>query len=77
MSMVLLCLMTDLKQMSTAQLKQYLSDYRSDDENFSEASSELLNRDSNPTIYSANMPLEELERVIREKIEQTKQAQSN
>lgn len=66
--------MSDLKQMTTAQLKQYLSDYRNDNEKFSEALSELLSHDPNPTIYPADMPLEEMERIIREKIEQGKQS---
>ena len=65
--------MTDLKQMTAIQLKQYLSDYRSDDEKFHAALSELLSRELNPTIYPANMPLEEMERIIKEKIEQAKQ----
>jgi hypothetical protein len=65
--------MTDLKQMTAIELKQYLSDYRSDDEKFHAALSELLSRESNPTIYPANMPLEEMERIIKEKIEQAKQ----
>lgn len=66
--------MADLKQMTTAQLKQYLSDYRNNDENFSEALSELLRQDPNPTIYPADMSLEEMEQIIREKIEQGKQS---
>ena len=60
--------MTDLKQMTTAELKQYLSDHRRDDDKFNEALGELLNREPNPTIYPADMPPEEMERVIREKI---------
>lgn len=64
--------MADLKQMTTAQLKQYLSEYRRDDDKFSEVLSELLNRDPNPTIYPADMPIEEMERVIKEKIEQSR-----
>lgn len=68
-------MMTDLKQMTTKQLKQYLSEHRNDDDQFSNALSELLNRDPNPVIYPADLPLEEMERIIKEKIEQTKQSE--
>jgi len=61
--------MTDLKQMTVTQLKQYLSEERGDDdkfsEAFSEALSELLSRDRNPVIYPADMPLEEIDRVAK------------
>ena len=60
--------MTNLKQMTTAELKQYLSEHRIDDDKFSEALGELLNREPSPTIYPADMPLQDMERVIREKI---------
>ena len=60
--------MINLKQMTTAELKQYLSEHRRDDDKFSEALGELLNREPNPTIYTADMPLQDTERVIREKI---------
>jgi hypothetical protein len=66
--------MIDLKQMTSPQLKQYLSEHRTDEEKFSEALRELLSRDSNPTIYPANMPLEQLDKVLREKIRQAKQS---
>jgi pyrroloquinoline quinone (PQQ) biosynthesis protein C len=56
--------------MTTKQLKQYLSENRNHEEQFSEALSELLNRDPNPVIYPADMPLEEMERIIKAKIEQ-------
>lgn len=55
--------------MTNSELKQYLSKYRNDDEAFSEALSELLNRNPNGQRYSADMPPEEIERVIREHIE--------
>jgi cephalosporin-C deacetylase-like acetyl esterase len=60
--------MTDLTQMTVRELKQYLSENRSDDDKFSKALAELLKRDSNPVIYSQDMPLEEQERIFREKI---------
>ena len=60
--------MTNLTQMTTAELKQYLSAHRRDDDKFSEALGELLNRESNPAIYPADMPLQDVERVIQEKI---------
>jgi len=62
--------MTELKQMTVTELKQYLSDGRGDDDRFSEALRELLSRDRNPVIYPADMPLEEIDRVMRAKIEQ-------
>ncbi len=60
--------MTDLTQMTVTELKQYLSENRSNDEKFSEALAELLKRDPNPVIYSKDMPLEEQERIFMEKI---------
>ena len=60
--------MTDLTQMTIAELKHYLSENRSDDDKFSEALAELLNRDPNPVIYSKDMPLEEQERIFMGKI---------
>lgn len=60
--------MIDLTQMTIAELKQYLSENRRDDEKFSEALTELLKRDPNPIVYSKDMPLEEQERVFMEKI---------
>ncbi|MGK7892295.1 MAG: hypothetical protein AB4372_01245 [Xenococcus sp. (in: cyanobacteria)] len=44
--------MTNLTQMTIAQLKHYLSENRSDDDKFSEALGELLKREPNPVIYS-------------------------
>lgn len=61
--------MPNLKEMTDSELKQYLSEQRNNDEAFSEALSELLNRNSNAQRYPADMPLEEIERVIREHIE--------
>lgn len=50
-------------------LQIYLSPPRNDDEKFSEALEELLKRDPNPTIYPADLPLEQIEQIIKEKIE--------
>ncbi|ACK72474.1 hypothetical protein PCC7424_4101 [Gloeothece citriformis PCC 7424] len=61
--------MSDLKQLTNTQLKQYLSKFRNDDEKFSQALEELLTRDPNPTIYPADLPLEQIEQIIKEKIE--------
>jgi len=61
--------MSNLKEMTDSELKQYLSEHRNNDEAFGEALSELLNRNSNTQCYPADMPLEEIERVIREYIE--------
>ncbi len=60
--------MTDLTRMTVTELKQYLSENRSDNDKFSEALAELLKRDPNPIIYSKDMPLEEQERIFMEKI---------
>ncbi|NES86763.1 MAG: hypothetical protein F6K10_38465 [Moorea sp. SIO2B7] len=60
--------MIDLTQMTVTELKQYLSENRSNDDKFSEALAELLKRDPNPIIYSKDIPLEEQERIFREKI---------
>lgn len=60
--------MTDFTKMSVPELKQYLSENRSNDDKFSEALAELLKRDSNPVIYSKDMPLEEQERIFMAKI---------
>jgi hypothetical protein len=60
--------MTELTQMTVTELKQYLSENRSDEDKFSHALAELLKRDRNPVIYSKDMPLEEQERIFMEKI---------
>lgn len=65
--------MMDFKQMTVVQLKQYLAENRNDDEKFSYALNELLNREQNPTVFSANMPVEEVEQVIRTKIYEVQQ----
>jgi hypothetical protein len=67
--------MIDLKQMTSPQLKQYLSEHRTDEDKFSEALSELLSRDPNPTVYPANLPLEELDTILREKIQRTQRSE--
>lgn len=61
--------MSNLKEMTDSALKQYLSKYRNNDEAFSEALTELLNRNPNAQRYSADMLPEEIEQVIREHIE--------
>lgn len=60
--------MADITQMTFAELKQYLSEHRRDDERFSQALEELLKRDPNPVIYSKDMPLDEQEKILMEKI---------
>ncbi|MGK7945524.1 MAG: hypothetical protein AB4058_13740 [Microcystaceae cyanobacterium] len=62
--------MVDVTQMTVTELKRYLSDNRMDNEKFSEALAELLNRDPNPVIYSKDMPLEEQERIFMAKIKE-------
>jgi ethanolamine utilization protein EutP (predicted NTPase) len=66
--------MTELQNMTITQLKLYISKHRREEAEFSAALRELLNRDSNAVIYPADMPVEEVERVMREKIEQTQKA---
>ena len=61
--------MDDVKQMTVTQLKQYLSQHRRDDRRFSEALSELLSRDRNPTIYPPQMAFEDIDRAWRAKME--------
>ena len=65
--------MIELQQMTVPQLKQYLSEHRQDDTKFTAALSELMNRDSDPVIYPADMPMEDIERVIQQKIRQHQQ----
>nr|WP_224409185.1 hypothetical protein [Oscillatoria salina] len=60
--------------MTTAQLKQYLSENRNNNSRFSEALSELMSRNSNPTVYPPDLPLEEIERVMQDKIKEVRQA---
>ena len=61
--------MPNLDEMTNSELKQYLSKHRNNDEAFSEALGELLNRNPNTQPYPADMPPEEIEQVIREHIE--------
>ena len=62
--------MANLKEMSIAQLKQYISSHRDNDEAFSEALGELINRNRDAVRYPADLPLPEMERIIREKLNQ-------
>ncbi|MEL6221300.1 MAG: hypothetical protein AAFR31_01520 [Cyanobacteria bacterium J06627_8] len=55
--------------MTIPQLKQYLSKHRQDDAKFTAALNELMNRDTEPVIYSAEMPIEEMEHIIQRKIQ--------
>ncbi len=52
-----------MTKMNTKELKRYLSENRNNDQKFSEALTELLNREQNPVIYSKDMPLEEQEKI--------------
>lgn len=62
--------MPNFKEMSIAQLKEYLSTHRDDDEAFSEALGELISRNRGAVRYPANLPLEEVGRIVREKLNQ-------
>jgi predicted CopG family antitoxin len=63
-------LMPNLKEMSVAELKEYLSTHRNNDEAFSEALGELVARNRGAVRYPANLPLEDMERIIQEKLNQ-------
>jgi len=62
--------MSNFQEMTVAQLKQFLSDHRSNDEMLSDALGELLRRNPDRPTYSADMPPEEIGELIRKKIEQ-------
>ncbi|PSB02578.1 DUF6887 family protein [Merismopedia glauca] len=64
--------MFNLKEMSNAELKQYLATHRNDDDAFSEALQELMSRSRDRVRYPANLPLEEMEKLIAEKLNQSK-----
>ncbi|MBA3920796.1 MAG: hypothetical protein H0X31_03415 [Nostocaceae cyanobacterium] len=61
--------MANLKKMSVAELKEYLKVHRNDDEAFSQALEELISRNQGAIRYSANLPLSDMERIIREKLQ--------
>ncbi len=65
-------MMSNFKEMTVFQLKQFLSANRNNDEIFSEALAELLSRNPDRQRYRANMSPEEIGQVIREKIQQIK-----
>ena len=54
-------------KMTLIELKQYISENGNNDDNFTEVLTELLQRNSNPVIYSQDIPLEEQERIFMEK----------
>ena len=63
--------MPNLQEMSNAELKQYMAEHRNDDEAFSSALEVLMSRrEPNAPRYSADMSLEEMEKVIKEKLDQ-------
>jgi ribosomal protein L16 Arg81 hydroxylase len=64
------CLMVNLKEMSITQLKEYLSSHRNDNEAFSEALGELMSRNRGTVRYPADLPLPDMERILREKLNQ-------
>ena len=62
--------LSNLEQMNNSQLKQYLAQHRNDDAAFSQALAILIDRrDPNATRYSGDMTLEEIEKVIKEKLD--------
>jgi hypothetical protein len=64
---------SQLHQMSSLQLKQYLAEHRNDDEQFADALEELIKRDHEPIIYSKDLPLEEQETILINKIKEIQQ----
>lgn len=65
--------LSNLEQMNNAQLKQYLAQHRNDDAAFSQALEILMGRrDPNATRYSPYMTLEEIEKVIKAKLNESK-----
>ena len=62
--------LSDLEKMNNTQLKQYLAQHRNDDAEFSQALAILMSRrDPNATRYSGDMTLEEIEKVIQDKLD--------
>ena len=62
--------LSDLEKMNNTQLKQYLAQHRNDDAAFSQALAILMSRrDPNATRYSGDMTLEEIEKVIKDKLD--------
>ena len=64
--------MTNLKQLTIKELKQFISENRTDDDKCSAALGELLTRDPDGPLYPPNMSTEEMQRVFQEKFEQVK-----
>ena len=63
--------MLDLQKMSNAELKQYMAEHRNDDEAFSSALAVLMSRrQPSAPRYSADMSFEEMEKVIKEKLDE-------
>lgn len=65
--------MTNVKEMTANELKQFLSVNRNNDAAFNEALNELINRNSATQRYPADMTPEEIEQVIRKQIEKNSQ----
>ncbi len=61
--------MGNLEKMSIAELKEYLKLHRNDDEAFSQALEELISRNQGAVRYPADLPLSDMERIIREKLQ--------
>jgi hypothetical protein len=66
------CMMPNFSEMSNAQLKQYLAEHRNDDDVFSEALSVLMSRrDPSAPRYNSELPIEEIQKIIQDKLNQT------
>lgn len=67
--------MTSLKQLTVKQLKQFIAENRKDDEKCSAALEELLSRDPDGVVYPHDMPMEEMKRVLDEKLDRVNRSQ--
>ena len=66
--------LSNLEQMNNLQLKQYLAEHRNNDAAFSQALAVLMSRrDPKATRYSGDMTLAEIERVIKNKLDKTRE----
>ncbi|MBE9047333.1 hypothetical protein IQ255_23525 [Pleurocapsales cyanobacterium LEGE 10410] len=62
--------LSNLEQMNNTELKQYLAQHRNDDAAFSQALAILISRRApDATRYSGEMSLEEIEKVIKERLD--------
>jgi hypothetical protein len=68
--------MTDLKQLSMKELKQFIADNRTADAVCSAAMEELLSRDLDGVVYPPDMTAEAMEQILQQKLTQLSGAES-